>query len=298
MKLNNRVCLCVIAITLVAITVMGLRNSPAHAGSCGPCPFTVTATSSNTSGYILYLNNVGTNNQPNIVLGVTQRWPSAYDAHPIGVWYDVTAQEWTIFNEDLASIPLGTSFVVNFGFVGTGTYHADFTVSASAGNSSGDSVYFSNPDTDYHPGSLVFVTQDWTGTYDPHNVGVWYDGSRGEWAVFNEDGSAIPSGSTFFIFVSTNSWNNMTTQVATAANTSGYITYINNPNFNNNPGLLLYASQVYDAGGSCGCIFNNHPIAVWYDSSAGKWAVYNVDLASMPVGSAFFVQYASSGGGI
>jgi len=271
---------------LAAAVVVATPHHVLASGNGDPQTFTITASSANVNyGYILYINNSITNNQPNLNLQVTQVWPSNYDAHPIGVWYD--GSEWTIFNEDIANIPLGTSFNVSV-HVNGDPY---FQVTATTSNSSGDSMYINNAIINNTPNAKVWVTQDWTGTYDPHEIGVWYDSSRQQWAVFNEDGTAIPAGSTFELVLVNFSDNFYAyTQTATAANSSGYITFINDPALNNNPNLFPRVTQVWDAQGSCGCVFNNHPIGVWYDAAAGEWTIYNVDIATIPVGAAFFVS--------
>ncbi len=40
---------------------------------------------------------------------------------------------------------------------------------------------------------------------------------------------------------------------------------------------------------------NDHPIGVWYDGGANKWAVFNQDLAAMPVGADFNVLIPPTG---
>jgi hypothetical protein len=41
---------------------------------------------------------------------VTQLWTGVYNPHPVGVFY--TGGKWTIFNEDLAAMPVGAKFNV------------------------------------------------------------------------------------------------------------------------------------------------------------------------------------------
>jgi hypothetical protein len=68
-----------------------------------------------------------------------------------------------------------------------------------------DYAYIVPPITD--PNAYVFVTQNVTPpndkpatTTDKVPVGVWYDGSKGQWAVFNEDGSAMQVGVGFSVW--------------------------------------------------------------------------------------------------
>lgn len=291
----HRLCLILGAIAIALVAVANPFATPkafaasmtSASGNGDPQAFTVTATSSNTYGYIMYINNSLTNNQPNLNVQATQVWPNNYDAHSFGVWYSSYSNEWTVFNEDIAAIPLGTSFNLSVHLNGNPYY----LFTATASNSSGDSAYINNSLVNGQPNAAIFVTQDWTGTYDTHNIGVWYNGSNQEWAVFNEDGTAIPAGSSFFIVLEDFQSNYYAyTQVATTSNTNSYITYINDPAINNQPNLYPQVTQVWDTQDRCGCVFNNHTIGVWYSSYYREWAVYNVDIAAIPVGAEFFVD--------
>ncbi|MFN2270029.1 MAG: hypothetical protein ACK2US_04275, partial [Anaerolineae bacterium] len=61
--------------------------------------------------------------------------------------------------------------------------------------------------TNKTPSALVFATQNWNpggglgGTYNAHPVGMWYSVAAGRWAVFNEDGAAMPAGAAFNVLV-------------------------------------------------------------------------------------------------
>ena len=75
------------------------------------------ATPENISGHNTYLDNSLTNNNPNAILYVTQNWNpggsgDTYNDHPIGVWYNVSRQRWTIFNQDREAMPDGAAFNV------------------------------------------------------------------------------------------------------------------------------------------------------------------------------------------
>ncbi|MBA2440867.1 MAG: hypothetical protein H0V53_00450 [Rubrobacter sp.] len=79
--------------------------------------FVHRATAENTSGNSTYLDSPLAEEDPEAVLLVTQNWnpeggAGTYNDHPVGVWYDPDAQEWAIFNQDLAAMPDGASFNV------------------------------------------------------------------------------------------------------------------------------------------------------------------------------------------
>ncbi len=76
------------------------------------------ATPENISANSTYLDHPSANNNPNVVLQITQNWnpgtdTGIYNDHSIGVWYDTGRQRWAIFNQDRAAIPEGASFNVS-----------------------------------------------------------------------------------------------------------------------------------------------------------------------------------------
>jgi hypothetical protein len=75
-------------------------------------------------------------------------------------------------------------------------------------------------------------------------------------------------------------------QVATSANTSSYITTINNSLCNGDPNAILIATHQFSPPGISGN-YETHPYSVWYNGS--KWTIYNDDLAAIPVGMSFNV---------
>jgi len=82
-----------------------------------------------------------------------------------------------------------------------------FVHRATPGNVSDNSTYVDDPRTNGRPGAVVSVTQNWNpggkgGTYNDHQVGVWYDASAGKWAIFNQDRAAMPEGAAFNVTVS------------------------------------------------------------------------------------------------
>ena len=79
---------------------------------------------------------------------------------------------------------------------------------------------------------------------------------------------------------------------ATEENVSQNSTYIDHPTSNGNPDAILVVTPNWNPEGSPG-IYNDHPIGVWYDFEAQRWAVFNQDLAEMPIGAGFNVRLDS-----
>lgn len=77
---------------------------------------------------------------------------------------------------------------------------------ATPGNVSANSTYLDSPLTNGNPDALVSVTQNWNpggdgGTYNDHEIGVWYDSSREKWAIFNQDRADMTEGLAFNVIV-------------------------------------------------------------------------------------------------
>ncbi len=75
---------------------------------------------------------------------------------------------------------------------------------------------------------------------------------------------------------------------ATPENVSANSTYIDDPRANGRPDAIISVTQNWNPGGDGGT-YNAHPVGVWYDAGAGKWAIANEDRAAMPEGAAFNV---------
>jgi len=123
-----------------------------------------------------------------------------YNNHPIGIWYD--GSQWWVYNEDLSAMPSGAGFNVHALDPNDGAY-IHYTTSS---NVEGDSTILNNPNLNGQPGAKVLVTHNWSPngsgsyeTYNNHPVGVWYTGSN--WAIFNEDGAAMPTNAAFNVWI-------------------------------------------------------------------------------------------------
>jgi hypothetical protein len=85
-------------------------------------------------------------------------------------------------------------------------FDAVFVHTATPDNIRANSTYLDNSITNGDPNVIVHVTQNWNpggegGTYNDHEIGVWYDGSRDQWAIFNQDREAMTEGAHFNVGV-------------------------------------------------------------------------------------------------
>ena len=74
--------------------------------------------------------------------------------------------------------------------------------------------------------------------------------------------------------------------VATAGNSTGNYTIINNPLCNGDPNAILMVTPNLNPSNTLH-VYNNHPIGVWYNGS--NWTIFEQDVATVPVNAAFNV---------
>ena len=279
-----------------SLALAGPLASPRHpARAPQDVRFVQFSKSSNRSGDSTFINNRATNGKPHALVFVTPTWnPSnttggIYDDHPVGVWYDTATHRWAIFNEDHHTMVLRAAFNVLVVPRSSGTA---FTVTATAGNTGGDSMVISKPSTNHHGSAQLQVTQNWDpgghlGIYNDDNVGVWYDGSK--WEIFQEDHAAMTAGASFNVLVGSKGTGAFGTVLkATHSNISDNWVTINNRRTNNNSHAMVFATPNWNPSGGVG-IYDASPIGVWYDKadSPKKWAVFNQNISGMPNHAAF-----------
>ncbi|MGH8615520.1 MAG: DUF7452 domain-containing protein, partial [Gammaproteobacteria bacterium] len=217
---------------------------------------------------------------------VTSNWnPSGsagvYNVHPVGVWYDASAGKHSIFNQDFATMSIGAAFNYR---VEVATPRGPMIHTTTADNGINNWTVIDHPLANGKPNAVLQVTQNWNpngvgGTYNNHNIGVWYDGAR--WAIFNQDLAQMPIDAAFNVRVGLGY-----VHKATASNIIGHRTVLDNAQFNGKPGISILVTPNWNPGG-VGRVYDDHPIGVWYNGS--KWEIFNQDLGAMPAGAAFNV---------
>lgn len=83
---------------------------------------------------------------------------------------------------------------------------------------------------------------------------------------------------------------------ATSESVSSNSTYLDNRLINGNPDAIISVTQNWNPEGKGGT-YNDHSVGIWYDASAGRWAVFNEDRAPMPEGATFNVVVAAAPAG-
>jgi hypothetical protein len=74
---------------------------------------------------------------------------------------------------------------------------------------------------------------------------------------------------------------------ATAGNTSGHITTIDNAQCNGDPNAILIVTQNWNPNGGVG-VYNAHEVGIYYDGD-NRWKIFNQDSAAMPANAGFNV---------
>jgi hypothetical protein len=173
--------------------------------TANPDAFVHTATVANSEYNYTYLDHPDLNGHPDAVVMVTHCWnpggggSGTYDPSPLGVWYDSYFGQWSVFNQDLSSMVVGTAFNV----LGVTAGGEAFVHAATPGNVSYGLTLIDHTVINGNAGALLLVTPNWNpggvgGTYHNHPVGVWYGG---QWAVYNADAAVMEAGPSFNVLV-------------------------------------------------------------------------------------------------
>lgn len=280
---------------------MGVEAAPPASGTVTVTShFIVTATTSNTTGFVTVVNNAATNGLPNAMLFVTPNLSPggvctcSTDPVPVGVVYNLFGgARWAIFNEDESTdIPIGASFNV---LVVQKPSKDVFVQTASLSNTGGgDFTTINSKLTNGKPKAQMIVTPNYdpggtNGTLDGHTVGLFYESSA--WNVFNEDQAGMPLGAHFNVMIGATKSNGgqMILQTAKTSNISGDSTMIFNSRSTGNPNAVLFDTPNWNPGGSGGTSDTAATGVLYYLSPTDDAAVFNEDASSMPLGAAFNV---------
>jgi len=229
-------------------------------------------------------------NNPNAIVFLTRNvtQSTAYHAQPYGVYFN--GSTWDVFNQNASNfMPVGVGF--NVQVMGKG--NTVFAHTTTLTNTSGHITTLDHPllNGDSDASEIVIVTPNWTETYNPKEIGVYYDSSQGKWTIFNQDISAMPIGAVFNVQVVRDA-NTGFKQLATVANiVSTSKTEIDNIFLNNNNNAQFIITQNWSLAG----IYNNEAIGVEYDNASNRWRIINIDGSAMPVNAGFNVLVSQDG---
>jgi hypothetical protein len=150
---------------------------------------------------------------------------------------------------------------------------------------SSPALIIDNALTNAKPTALLNVTQVWTGTTNPHPIGVFYNGTTKKWEIHNEDYAAMPLGAVFNVRVAPSTATHTSTLYASALNSS--IDFTSDTHSTGNSLLLVthYINPAHANGElSSGVALPSYTGVINF----GTWAVYNED-AAPPLATAYIV---------
>lgn len=160
-------------------------------------------------------------------------------------------------------------------------------------NTSGSQTTLDNPVTNDHLNVVIEVTPNrspdgGSAVLDAHPIGVRFEPAA-KWHIFNEDGAKMPIGAAFNVYaIPLGGFSGVFIHKATATNTSGFYTTMDDPSINGQPNALMLVTSNYNPSGGTG-IADAHPLGVQYHSGAGKWVIFHTDHAPITVGAAYNV---------
>jgi hypothetical protein len=171
--------------------------------SPGQSVFMHVATQANTSGNYTVIDHPLANGNSSALLSVTMNSGpnTVWNAHHIGVFYNIISGRWAIFNQDMAAMPVGAAFNVQV----LQDAAVDFKHTATAG------TIFQTYKTEIdHPllndnlSAKFIVTQNWgsiNGVYNNNPIGVEFDNASHKWRIVNTNGAAMPENAMFNVHI-------------------------------------------------------------------------------------------------
>jgi hypothetical protein len=251
--------------------------------------FVHTADGTNTGGHITTLTHPDLDGNPSANIIVTHNLNNGgvqYNDNINGTWYD--GGNWTIFNEDFATMVDGASFNV---YIPQG---GKLVFETATGTSY--TTVIDDPAINDDPNAVIVYSNYWNpnSVYNPRNYGFWYDDGAGRWNIFTEDLTNAPANATFALLVDEGTGGATAFyHTATAGNTpGGNYTIIDHPSLNGNPDAFPVVSHNWGTTGDDSNIVIDATLGVWYNGS--NWTIYTEDTSPMPVDAKFNIYVAQS----
>ncbi len=240
-----------------------------------------TATAANSSGNVTYLDHPDLNGQPNAGIVFVHAWnpnslPAVYNNNVTGLWYD--GARWAIYNEDSSqSIVDGSHYMVYI----ANNPSSVITHISDAGNQGTFGAYTTVIDNPLmnglNPGPYAVMSHYYNpnSVYNAQVFGFYYDNAKSKRGIYDENATpSIPTGAAFKILINGEGGTRFT-HTSTLANTSGYITTIDNPALNGNPNATFVYSHYYGVDGAPTQVDLDAVTSAYYDGSF--WTIYCED---------------------
>lgn len=119
------------------------------------------AEAGNTSGNWFYVSHPSLDTLHGARLLVTPFFAGAVtNTRPFGVWFDTGLAQWSVFNQDLSSMPLGAAYQAFVPAAGPGNFLHQVPPSGTLGSE----TLLDDPSVNGNPDAIVIVTQNWNPT--------------------------------------------------------------------------------------------------------------------------------------
>ncbi len=255
-----------------------------------------TATASNIDSNATYIDHPDLNGNPSANFVFKHVWnpngagTGTYNDHVDGMWYDDGANKWLIYNEDGVNMVPGAQF-----FVYIGSNNANFITHIADAAHVGifDSfTVIDDPDfNNINPGPYAVMSNSWSGNFNPHNYGFFYDSTDNRRNIYSEDGATIPTNAGFKILKNGTGALAHLTAMSTAANITLNWFVIDHPALNGNPNATFVFQHYWGVNGASSQIEIDKVLSAWYTGT--NWAIYTEDESDMPEGVAVDIIVAN-----
>lgn len=262
--------------------------------------FVHTATASNTFLHLTQIDHPLINGDPNAFILLQQVYNPAGDLDgtdnpaEIGLAYSPSSQRWSIENQDLSAMPIGSRYFLFVAEFGGTIVHENTMANTDGSRTVIDSDQANGLPSGRWVATWVRTRTGASGGFNDHPISVEYDATESRWVIVNQDMGTMPSSGGFHLEgrasaaaarITVQVYSS-TDHVTTVDNTSGSLTRLASP-------ALLGApySAVFATLDTTSTPDNPHPLGVAYDFFEGAWAIVNLDGAAMPVGVQFGVLY-------
>ena len=280
------------AATAIAVEIPPAPDAvPLAAGSvrsraAAQATFVQRGTSATTVENWTYIDHPLANNLPDAQIHFTHNWNpggqgGTYNNHNTGVWYAGNGR-WAVYNEDRITMAPTCAFNVHI-------TRAGFVHRATPGNIINNWTLIDHPSTNGKKDALVLVSPNWNpgaqgGQYNNHAIGVWY--TNGRWSIYNQDRAPMPPNAAWNVLVLEQAFCHRVTPENLIGSNG---TWLSSPAARGNPDAIVLVTPNWNPGG-LGGVYHDHPIGVYY--CVDRWAIFNQDMAPMPLGAAFNVWIA------
>lgn len=221
--------------------------------------------------------------KPDAAPQLTSTWnPDARDAgvyhdHPLSAVYALAVSRWAVRNDDLDGFDAGAAFNVFAPALGNGRYVHNNT----SANTSGSITELDDASINNREDMILLVTRNvHSGAIDNLDSPIAVNYFSGTWSIGRNDGAPMPTSGGFSVYAQPPSLTAFS-HAASAGNIANNVSFLKHALLDGKPCARLHVTQVSDG------VVNNHHVGVFYNTTVDRWAVFNQDIAPMPVGARF-----------